>query len=114
MFSDTQTVTVGDGAMIFAIPLALNGLNLTSAEAFVSTVSSSGAPSVMIRNVTQAAAMLTTAVTIDANESTSYSAAIPSVVDTGNDDVATGDLIAIDVDAAGTGAKGLGVILTFA
>jgi hypothetical protein len=28
-------------------------------------------------------------------------------------DVATGDLVAVDVDAAGTGAKGLGVILTF-
>ena len=28
------------------------------------------------------------------------------MIDTGNDDVATGDLVAIDVDVAGTGAKG--------
>jgi hypothetical protein len=35
------------------------------------------------------------------------------VVNTATDDVAVGDRIAIDVDGAGTGAKGLGVILTF-
>ena len=57
--------------------------------------------------------MLTTKISIDASEFTSYTAAAAPVIDTGNDDVATGDLIAIDVDVAGTGAKGLGVILTF-
>ena len=66
-----------------------------------------------IRNITQTADMLTTKITIDASEFTSYTAATAPVIDTGNDDVATGDLIAIDVDVAGTGAKGLGVILTF-
>jgi hypothetical protein len=39
--------------------------------------------------------------------------ATAAVINTDYDDVATGDLIAIDVDVAGTGAKGLGVILTF-
>ena len=53
--------------------------------------------------------MLTTKITIDASEFTSYTAAAAPVIDTGNDDVATGDLIAVDVDVAGTGAKGLGV-----
>ena len=56
---------------------------------------------------------LTTNVTIDASEFTSYTAATAAVIDSGNKDVATGDLIAIDVDAAGTGRKRLGVILTF-
>jgi len=39
--------------------------------------------------------------------------ATPPVIDAANDDVATGDLIAVDVDVAGTGTKGLGVILSF-
>ena len=67
---------------------------------------------IQIRNVTQTADMLSTRITIDASEFTSYTAAA-AVIDTGNDDVATGDLIAVDVDVAGTGAKGLGVILRF-
>ena len=57
--------------------------------------------------------MLSTRITIDINESTSYTAATPSVVDPANDDVATGDVILIDVDVAGTGAKGGIAILEF-
>lgn len=110
---DDVVVVTGNGQMQVVIPASLNGANLVSAHAFLSTVSSSGTVTVQIRNATQAADMLSTAITIDASEFTSYSAATPPVVDTGNDDVATGDLIAVDVDGAGTGAKGLGVILRF-
>lgn len=113
VIDDTTTLTTGDGKVIFCIPLELNGCDLTLAHAFVTTVSSSGTPTVQIRNVTQTADMLTTRITIDASEFTSYTAAAAPVIDTGNDDVATGDLVAVDVDVAGTGAKGLGVILTF-
>jgi len=35
------------------------------------------------------------------------------VINTSNDDVATGDRIFVDVDVAGTGTKGLDVHLTF-
>lgn len=113
VLTDYQTLSTGDGQFIFAIPLDLNGMNLTSVAAYVTTVSSSGIPTIQIRNVTQAADMLTTKITIDASEFTSYTAATAAVIDTANDDVATGDLIAVDVDVAGTGAKGLGVILGF-
>ena len=113
VLDDATTVTTGDGKLIFAIPSQLNGLNLTDADAYVTTVSSSGLPTVQIRNITQTADMLTTKISIDASEFTSYTAAAAPVIDTGNDDVATGDLIAVDVDVAGTGAKGLGVILVF-
>ncbi len=110
---DGDPLATGDGQFIFAIPSDLDKANLVEAQAYVTTVSSSGLPTVQIRNVTQAADMLSTKITIDASEFTSYTAATPSVVDTANDDVATGDLVAIDVDVAGTGAKGLGVILVF-
>jgi hypothetical protein len=113
VFDDATVLTTGDGKAIFCIPARMNGWNLTGAKAFVTTVSSSGLPTVQIRNVTDAVDMLTTRITIDASEFTSYTAAAASVIDTAHDDVATGDLIAIDVDVAGTGAKGLGVILTF-
>lgn len=113
VFSDLMTVTTGDGKFIFAIPDDVDGMNLIDADAFVTTVSSSGTPTVQIRNITQAVDMLSTRITIDANEFTSYTAAAPPVINTANDDVAVSDLIAIDVDVAGTGAKGLGVYLTF-
>lgn len=113
VIDDATVLTTGDGKTIFCIPAALGGCDLTAAHAYVTTNSSSGTPTIQIRNVTQAADMLSTRITIDASEPTSYTAAAAPVIDTGNDDVATGDLIAVDVDVAGTGAKGLGVILTF-
>lgn len=108
-----SAITTGDGKAHVFIPALLNGHNLVAAHAAVTTVSSSGTPTVQIANVTQAADMLSTKITIDANEKTSYSAATPPVIDTGNDDVATGDELRVDIDVAGTGAKGLVVILTF-
>ena len=113
IIADSSTLTTGDGQLIFAVPSDMNGMNLVDADAFVTTVSSSGTPTVQIRNVTDAVDMLTTKITIDANEYTSYTAATAPVIDVAHDDVATGDLIAIDVDVAGTGAKGLGVMLVF-
>lgn len=113
VIDDATALTTGTGKLIFAIPASLGGCDLTAAHAFVTTASSSGLPTVQVRNVTQAANMLTTLITIDASEFTSYTAATAPVIDSGNKDVATGDLVSIDVTVAGTGAKGLGVILTF-
>ncbi len=115
VFTDTQTVVVGDGAFGFVVTSLeeIAGKNLVAVSAYVTTVSSSGAITVQVRNVTGAADMLSTPITIDASEFTSDTAAAP-VIDTSNDDVALGDLIAIDIDADGTGATGLGVILAFA
>lgn len=108
-----SAITTGDGKAYIVIPNLLNGHNLVDADAAVTTVSSSGTPTVQIANVSQAADMLSTKITIDANENTSYTAATAPVIDTGNDDVATGDILRVDIDVAGTGAKGLVVILTF-
>jgi len=115
--SDTLAVATGDGQFIFAIPTDLNSTNLVDAQAFVTTVATGATLlTVQIRNVTDAVDMLSTRITIDASEFSSYTAATPSVIDTTKDDVATGDLIAVDVDAVGntTPGKGLGVILRFA
>jgi hypothetical protein len=113
VIDDATVVTTGDGKIVFVIPLELNGYDLVDADAFVSTVSSSGLPTVQIRNVTDGHDMLSTKISIDANEYTSWSATTAPVIDTGEDDVVTGDRLAVDVDVSGTGAKGLGVVLTF-
>ena len=107
-------LAVGDGQSYFVVPPEMDGMNLTRAEAaLVGVVSSSGTPTIQIANATDATDMLSTRITIDATERTSYTAAAPSVVNTATDDVATGDILRVDVDVAGTGSKGLMVILTF-
>lgn len=113
IMGDTQTVSTGDNKLVFLIEEDMGALSLIHAHAYVTTVSSSGLVTVQIRNVTQTADMLTTKITIDQSEFSSYFAATQPVIDTANDDVDVGDRIAIDVDVAGTGAKGLGVILWF-
>ena len=107
---------VGDGAgnARFFVPAQLNGYNLVSAHAAVITAGTTNTTDIQIANVTQTADMLTTKITIDSGEKTSYTAATGSVIDTNNDDVATGDEIRIDVDAISTTpAQGLCVILGF-
>ena len=113
--NDTDLAT-GDGKAYITIPDAINGMNLVDADIAVYTVSSSGLPTVQLNNLDYgggAADMLSTRMTIDTTELTSYTAAAPPVIDGTKDDVATGDRIRIDVDVAGTGTKGLDVILTF-
>lgn len=113
VFPDGETLTTGDGKVYLTIPALLNNFNLVAAHACVYTVSSSGTPTIQIHNLTDAQDMLSTRITIDANEYSSYTAAAAPVIDTAHDDVATGDRIRIDVDVAGTGTKGLEIHLKF-
>ena len=113
VIADDTTLTTGDGKMYVTIPSALNRMNLVDADASIYTASTSGTPTIQIYNVTDSQDMLSTRITIDINENTSYTATTPSVINATYDDVATGDQLRIDVDVAGTGTKGLDVILTF-
>ena len=113
VIGDLDTLITGDGQITITIPALLNGYNLVEVAAAVYTVSSSGTPTVQVRNVTDSQDMLTTRITIDTNEYSSYTAAVAAVINTSYDDVATNDRIAIDVDVAGTGTKGLEIHLKF-
>lgn len=116
IYDDATAPVVGDGAMIVCIPPEANGMNLVDADAFLTTVATGASlTTIQIRNVTDTQDMLSTKITIDASEYTSYSAATQPVINTTYDDVATGDLIAVDIDVIGstTAGKGLGVILVF-
>jgi hypothetical protein len=108
-------VTAGTNLFVFALPKDLDKTHLRRAEGFVTTAG--GAITVQVRNRTKGETLLTTPITIDAGELSSATAtqAVPITTDpiTGAGECAWGNLIAIDVTAAGTGAWGLGVILEF-
>ena len=109
-----DTLTTGDGKAYWRGPSTINGYNLVDVASAVTTASSSGTPEVQIHNVTKAVDMLSTTLTIDINEldSKDDSDSLP-VINTANDNVTTGDQIRIDIDTAGTGAKGLMVEMHF-
>jgi len=113
VIADATAVATGDGQVTFVVPIELNGMNLVSVGAHITTTSSSGNPAIQIRNVTDSVDMLSTGITIDATEYDSKDATTAAVIDTAHDDVATGDVIAVDVDTAGTGTKGLQIRLGF-
>lgn len=106
--SDDEVITTGDGKIIDMVPPELDGTKIVRAIAFVTTVSSSGVVTVQLRNITQSLDMLTTSITIDQSENTSITAATPVVIKP-NVILRSGDLYALDIDTAGTSAKGLGV-----
>lgn len=110
VFDAATDVATGDGKAYFTIPVALNGFNLVRAQATVVTAGTTNATTVMIRNKTQAADMLSGAISI----ASAGTVGTVGTVDATNDDVATDDVIGIDVDSVSTTApKGLMVVLEF-
>lgn len=104
-------LVVGDNADRFRIPFFLNGWDI----AFVALhrASGTGVPNVQIRNVSAAVDVLSTKLSIDSGETDSSTAATPAVINTSNDNVSTGQQIAIDVDVAGTNTLYCGYEITF-
>ena len=112
----TTPLTTGDGKAYIRIPSSLNGHNIISVSAtLISATSTSGIPAIMIARGRQSNSttihsfndVLSTGITIDVNDWDSKDAATPSVINASYDDLLTGDLLRIDIDAAGTGAQGL-------
>jgi hypothetical protein len=110
--ADSTALTTGDGKGSFVVPPELHGMRLVSCGAHVFTVSTSGLPTIQLRK-NASTDLLSTRITIDANETDSVVAATPAVISTGIAGVVTADEIYIDVDVAGTGAKGLEVRMGF-
>lgn len=113
VIADDTPLTTGDGKQYFTVPPPLNGMELVDADAMVATQATAGLSTVQINNQTNSEDMLSTPITIDTDEFASYTAATPPVVDISKDKVTIADVIRIDVDGVGTGAKGLHVALTF-
>ena len=98
--------TTGDGKACHRVTAYEDGMNLAGGAAHNPTAGT-GATTIMLRrdrNGTMAD-MLSTPITIDSTERDSKDAAA-CAVNTANDDLTEGDLIWVDLDAIGTGAKG--------
>lgn len=108
--SPAVSCAVGDSAIQLPIPESVNGWNLTGIKGYVVTAGVTGTMDIQIRNATQTADMLSTKLTIDAGETSSNTAATAAVIDTNNDDVATNDIICVDIDAVNT-TPALGLVV---
>lgn len=108
------TTTTGQncaGDMSYQVGTDFNNYKITSVYASSSSATSagSGAITLNIRNRTDAVNVLSTALTIDATERSSTSAATPAVINTSNQTVTTDDDICVQVTNAGSGSSGLQV-----
>ena len=103
---ETTALTTGTGKVTFRAPEAMN---LVDVRASLTTVSSSGIVSADINE--GGVSVLSTVLSIDANEKTSTTAATPAVISDAS--IADDAEITIDIDAAGTGATGLKVTLYY-
>jgi hypothetical protein len=101
---ETTAITTGDAKVTFRMPYAFT---LTGVRASLSTASSSGLPTFDINEA--GSTILSTKITIDANEKTSTTAATPAVIS--DSAIADDAEITIDIDVAGTGAKGAKITL---
>ena len=110
--ADTIGPSTGNGITHFVVPSTLNGKNLYSAQAHVYTVGTGSLTTVQLHNLTDGQDMLSTAITIDASEKDSSTAATPSVTGP-NNGVSTADVIRIDVDVVATNTLGLEVRMVF-
>lgn len=104
---ETTNITAGAAKVTFRAPYALTLTRIPRAS--LSTPSSSGNPTVDI-NVS-GASILSTKLSIDANEETSTTATTAAVLSSTN--IVDDAKITIDIDAAGTGAKGLKITLYY-
>jgi hypothetical protein len=103
--SDEETaLTTGNAKVTFRMPFAMT---LTAVRASLTTASTSGLPTFDINE--GGSTILSTKLSIDANEKTSTTAATAAVI---SDSALADDAeITIDIDVAGTGAKGAKVYL---
>jgi len=103
--SDEATnLTTGAAKVTFRMPWAMT---LSTVRASLSTASTSGNPAIDVNE--GGVSIFSTPLTIDANEKTSTTAATAAVI--GDANIADDAEITIDIDTAGTGARGLKVAL---
>lgn len=96
---ETTNITTGNAKVTFRMPFAMT---VTAVRASLSTASSSGIPTFDINE--GGISILSTKLTIDAGEKTSTTAATAAVIS--DSSLANDSEVTIDVDVAGTGARG--------
>lgn len=111
-YTSGSSPEAGNGAAQVTIPSRMNGMNIVSVEAeFTGDVATGSATTIMLHNATSAADILSVALTIDAGERSSATAATPPSIDAAEDDLTTGDLIRLDIDGVGSTTAGTGLVV---
>lgn len=105
---EVTSITTGAAKVTMRAPFAMTLTQIPRAS--LSVASTSGIPTVDI-NVNGSSILGANKLTIDANEKTSTTAATPTTIATSS--IADDAEITMDIDVAGTGAKGLKVTLYF-
>lgn len=98
---ETTDLTTGTAKVTFCMPY---NFNLVKVKASVGTVSSSGNPAFDLND--DGVSVFSTTVSIDSGEKFSDTAVTASVLTSTPLAIASGSLMTIDIDTAGTGAKG--------
>ena len=106
---ETTNITTGNAKVTFRMPFNVTIIGVAGS---LSTASSSGLPDFDINGV-GGTTIFTTKPTIDANEKTTYTAATASVLDSTKVNIPRDTEMTIDIDTAGTGAKGLKVTILY-
>lgn len=108
VLSPNTSCIVGDDKIQIPIPAVLNGWNLTGVKGWVNTAGATDTMTVQIENVTQTADMLSTLLTFASAATADNGSA---AIDTANDDVATGDIISVNIDTIHTVTPAVGLIV---
>lgn len=101
---ETTAITTGTAKVTFPCPYTMT---VTEVKASLTTASSSGVVTVDINE--GGVSILSTKLTIDANETHSNTAATPAVIS--DSSLAEDAVMTVDIDTAGTGAAGLKVVI---
>jgi hypothetical protein len=112
LYGDAVTTAVASPRFIYGIPRKLNGYKLVWADAFVSTVSSSGSDLLQLQIVGAAGNMLTTPITITTGNEFASDTGNQGVINEAQARIQKNQLLAISVTGA-SNSKGLGIILEF-
>lgn len=113
VFIPTTDVTTGDGKVYFVVPPCYANKNIVSIHGLVITAGVTGTTDVQIARIRAGSPVdvLSTKLTIDSGETGSDTALTPAVINTSNDDLASYDILRVDVDATST-TKAKGLIVT--
>lgn len=104
----TVDVATGNGQFYFHVDERLAGMNIVDVHAEVITAGTTNTTDIQLHNLTAAADILSTKLTIDSGETGSDTAATAAVINASEDDLTLHDIIRFDVDAvSSTAPKGL-------
>lgn len=101
LLNGNVALQLGDNAARWRVPVEYNGFRIASVGASRAS-GGTGTLTLQLRNAPASIDILSTKITIDSGETDSSTAAAAAVINTSNDDLATGNQIVVDVDDPGT------------